>query len=38
VFAPMYWPLIGGFIGVVLLTLLLGWIMDPARRDDSTRH
>ncbi len=37
-FAPMYWPLIGGFIAVVLVTLLLGWIMDPARRDDANRH
>jgi hypothetical protein len=34
----MYWPLIGGFIGVVLVTLLLGWIMDVPRRDDADRH
>jgi hypothetical protein len=38
VFRAMYWPLIGGFIGVVLLTLLLGWIMDVPRRNDTDRH
>ena len=34
----MYWPLIAGFIAVVLVTLLLGWIMDPSRRDDTNQH
>jgi hypothetical protein len=34
----MYWPLIAGFVGVVLVTLLLGWIMDAPRRDDADRH
>jgi hypothetical protein len=34
----MYWPLIAGFIGVVLVTLLLGWIMDTPGRDDVDRH
>jgi len=34
----MYWPLIGGFIVVLLITLLLGWIMDVPRRDDGDRH
>jgi hypothetical protein len=34
----MYWPLIGGFIAVLLITLLLGWIMDVPRRDDADRH
>jgi hypothetical protein len=34
----MYWPLIGGFIAVLLVTLLLGWIMDPARRRDDSGH
>lgn len=29
----MYWPLIGGFIVFVLIAVLLGWIMDTARRD-----
>jgi hypothetical protein len=38
VFRVMYWPLIGGFIAVVLITLLLGWIMDVPRRDDADRH
>jgi hypothetical protein len=27
----MFWPLIGGFIGIVLLTLLIGWIVDSSR-------
>jgi hypothetical protein len=30
----MFWPLIGGFIAVLVLSLLLGWILDPARRRD----
>jgi hypothetical protein len=30
----MYWPLIGGFIAVFLLTILIGWIVDSRRRDD----
>jgi hypothetical protein len=30
----VFWPLIGGFIAFVLLALLLGWILDPARRGD----
>jgi hypothetical protein len=34
----MYWPLIGGFIAVVLVTLLLGWVTDTSRRDDANRH
>ena len=34
----MYWPLIGGFIGVVLLTLLIGWLVDLARGDNPDRH
>jgi hypothetical protein len=34
----MYWPLIGGFIAVVLLTILIGWIMDPSRRGDDQGH
>jgi hypothetical protein len=28
----MFWPLIGGFIAFVLLTVLIGWLVDPARR------
>jgi hypothetical protein len=34
----MYWPLIGGFIAFVLITLLIGWIMDVSRPDDADRH
>jgi hypothetical protein len=31
----MFWPLIGGFIAFVLLTVLIGWLVDPARRRDA---
>jgi hypothetical protein len=31
----MFWPLIGGFIAVVALTLLIGWIMDASRHGDT---
>jgi hypothetical protein len=34
----MYWPLIAGFVGVFLVTLLIGWLVDPSRRDDANRH
>jgi hypothetical protein len=30
----VFWPLIGGFIAFVLLAVLLGWILDPTRRDN----
>jgi len=30
----VFWPLIGGFIAILLLTILIGWILDPARRRD----
>jgi hypothetical protein len=33
----MYAPLIGGFIVFVLLSVLIGWFVDPARRGDSER-
>jgi len=33
----MYWPLIGGFVALVLLTLVMGWVMDPKRRGDANR-
>jgi hypothetical protein len=29
----MYWPLIGGFIAVFLITILIGWIMGNRRGD-----
>jgi hypothetical protein len=31
----MFWPLIGAFIAFILLAVLMGWIMDPARRGDA---
>jgi hypothetical protein len=34
----MYWPLIGGFIFVVLLTVLIGWWVDPSRQNDADRR
>jgi hypothetical protein len=27
----MFWPLIGGFIAIVLLTIFIGWAVDPGR-------
>jgi hypothetical protein len=36
-FTGMYWPLIGGFIAFVLLAVVLGWVMDPDRRDKADR-
>jgi uncharacterized integral membrane protein len=38
VFAAMYWPLIVGFVLFVLLTILIGWIMDAPRRRGENRH
>jgi hypothetical protein len=34
----MYWPLIGGFIAVVLITLLIGWVLDVSGRNNPDRH
>jgi hypothetical protein len=34
----MFWPLIGGFIAVFLLTVLMGWIMDTSRRGNTDEH
>jgi hypothetical protein len=34
-FMGVYWPLLGGFIVFVLIAVLLGWVMDPARRGDA---
>jgi hypothetical protein len=34
----MYWPLIGGFIAVVIITLLIGWVLDVSRRNHPDRH
>jgi hypothetical protein len=33
----VYWPLIIGFVVFVLIAVLLGWILDPARRDPNGR-
>jgi hypothetical protein len=32
----MFIPLIGGFVAVVLITIMLGWILDSSRRRDGT--
>jgi F0F1-type ATP synthase assembly protein I len=34
----MYWPLIGGFIAFVLLTILIGWLLDNSARRDAERR
>ena len=34
----MFWPLAAGFIAFVLLSLLLGWILDSSRSGDSEKH
>jgi hypothetical protein len=36
----MYWPLVGGFIAFILLTILVGWLVDPSRHggSDQDRH
>jgi hypothetical protein len=34
----MYWPLIGGFVAFVLLAVVMGWIMDPARHGGDAGH
>lgn len=34
----MYWPLIGGFIAVFLITILIGWVLDNSRRGDADDH
>jgi hypothetical protein len=34
----MYWPLIGGFVAFILISILLGWILDPSRNRDADRH
>ncbi len=31
----MFVPLIAGFVGFVLLALILGWVLDPDRRGDA---
>lgn len=36
--AAVFWPLIGGFIALVLLTVLMGWIMDRPRSGEPDEH
>jgi hypothetical protein len=31
----VYWPLAIAFIAFILLTILIGWLVDPARRGDA---
>jgi hypothetical protein len=33
----MFWPLIAGFIAFVLVAILMGWILDPSRRQNGSR-
>jgi hypothetical protein len=38
----VFWPLIGGFVALILLAIFLGWVMDTSRHggsgDDHTGH
>jgi F0F1-type ATP synthase assembly protein I len=34
----MFWPLIAGFVAFVLLAIILGWLLDPARHHDAEQH
>jgi F0F1-type ATP synthase assembly protein I len=34
----MFWPLIAGFVAFVLVAIILGWLLDPARRHDAEQH
>jgi hypothetical protein len=36
-FTAMYWPLVGGFIALLLVTILIGWLTDSKRRGDADR-
>jgi hypothetical protein len=38
VFAAVYWPLIIGFVCLVLVTILIGWIVEAPRRRGTDRH
>jgi hypothetical protein len=33
----VFWPLIGGFIALVLVTIIIGWITDTSGGDGSER-
>ncbi|MGI8414450.1 MAG: hypothetical protein ACR2QA_18570 [Solirubrobacteraceae bacterium] len=32
--SSVFWPLIAGFVALVLIAVLLGWVMDPARHPE----
>jgi F0F1-type ATP synthase assembly protein I len=34
----VFWPLIGGFIAVVLLTIIIGWVVDRPTRGEPDQH
>ena len=34
----MYWPLIGGFIGVLIILLLIGWAIDRSEQRAARRQ
>jgi hypothetical protein len=34
----VYWPLLGGFIAFILVSLILGWILGGSRRGDTDGH
>lgn len=34
----MYWPLLGGFIAFVLLAVIIGYFVDPARSGESSER
>jgi hypothetical protein len=34
----VFWPLIGGFIAVLVLTILIGWIVDTRARRTPDQH
>jgi hypothetical protein len=37
-FSAMYWPLIGGFVAVVLFAIFMGWVMDRHGDADGDHH
>jgi hypothetical protein len=34
----VFWPLIGGFIAVFLLTILIGWVVDRRSHGEPDQH
>jgi hypothetical protein len=33
----VYWPLIGGFIAVLIIMVLIGWVIERSERRDADR-